>query len=96
MDALKMINMLAAAMSEEAMIEILEKSIDTWKKDSTPEKFSKISVDAMLITFKEMHTKAGNNPLDGFMKMDGDLDQARKLSNMMHRMDGDHLDTNKN
>ena len=96
MDPLKTMNILAVAMPEETMIEMLEKSIDEWKKDPTPKNFSKISINSMLITFKEMHTKAGSNPFEGFMKMNGDIDQIQKLNDMMDRMNGDHLDTSKN
>lgn len=43
-----------------------------------------------------MHIKAGNNHIEGFLKMDDHLDQAKKVNTMMKRMDGDHLDRSKN
>ena len=96
MEVLKLLNLLSVSMSKEKAVEKLEKDIETWKKDPSSKNFSGITISCMLITLKEIQDKMGDNPFDGFMKVNSDIDEGQKISNMMDRMSGDHIDKSKN
>ncbi len=97
MEALKMMNLFSAMLSEEELVSLLEKSINDWKEDPIPKNFSLISMNTMMITLKDrQRVKGDNNSLNGLKEVNKDLDKIENITKMMTRMDGDHIDTSKN
>lgn len=98
MDALlKTLSNMAVFLSEDIIIEMLEKAINQWKKDPTYENFSKIDMYAMLIGLKNVqHQMNEDNPFKASAKLHEDLGNIEDIIKMMERMNGDHLDKSKN
>jgi len=73
----------AAAMSKEALVDLLEEAVEEFKKDPTDENFKKVAMPALMVTTKASIIEKGGDSTEAAIEMIQELDRTGKASKLL-------------